>query len=117
MGFTCRLLPALRGSTARSFREVNRRQSTLPPWFAAAVPVVVWRERPTRDQWRELYAADPEFPTMAAFSRAGFSHDYQQALVYVETFCDGACGGGRFLLFGRDGGAWVLTSELPTWVG
>ena len=67
--------------------------------------------------WPDLQRTYPGARHLTQVSTPAYSSDANRALIYVETICDGRCGGGALLLFERRSGRWVLARELHRWIG
>jgi len=49
-------------------------------------------------------------------SHVGLNLDKTEALVYVDHFCGGLCGGGGYVLMRKVGGVWHVVDQHNTWV-
>jgi hypothetical protein len=49
-------------------------------------------------------------------SRVGLNLNETEALLYVEHFCGGLCGGGEYVLMRKLNGAWHVVDHRGTWV-
>jgi hypothetical protein len=111
MTFACEQLPRLLVATAASFRMANRSDGERIYHFIA-VPVPVAYARPTRDALLALEGT----PGYLRFSRAGFSDDVQQALVYLERTIAYGFVEGAFYLLERQDGAWRVVERQVAWM-
>ncbi len=74
--------------------------------------------------WRELRGSNPnEFQTRFpnnfgyfVFSHVGLNLSKTQAIVYVDHYCGGLCGGGGYSLMEKVNGVWHVADEHVTWV-
>jgi hypothetical protein len=74
--------------------------------------------------WRELRGNNPkEFETRFpnnfgyfVFSHVGLNLSKTQAIVYVDHYCGGLCGGGGYFLMQRVNGVWHVVDEHMTWI-
>ena len=73
--------------------------------------------RPGRYGWRDLQRAHPGVRYLMQVSAPAYSSDGNSAIVWVESFCDGRCGGGSLLLFQRKSGRWMQTRSIINWIG
>ena len=73
--------------------------------------------RPGRYGWRELQQAYPGIRHLVKVSAPAYSPDGSWALIYVESLCNGRCGGGALLLFERQSGTWKLSRHIINWIG
>jgi hypothetical protein len=47
-----------------------------------------------------------------------FSHDKNKAVMYVENYCEGDCGGGYLYIFHRQkNGEWSVFKSIQVWIG
>ena len=67
--------------------------------------------------WPDLRRTYPGARHLTQVSAPAYSSDANRALIYVQTVCDGRCGGGALLLFERRSGRWVLAREFHRWIG
>jgi hypothetical protein len=73
--------------------------------------------RPGRYGWPDLQRAYPDVQLLVQVSAPAYSPDASLALIYVESLCDGRCGGGALLLFERQSGTWKLSRHVINWIG
>jgi len=62
---------------------------------------------------------DARFPNNLGFfvvSHVGLNLQKTEALVYVEHFCGGLCGGGEYVLMRKVNGVWHVADHHNTWV-
>jgi hypothetical protein len=111
MTFACEQLPRLLVATAASFRMANRRDGEGIFRFIS-VPVPVAYALPTR---KALLALEGT-PGYLRFSRAGFSDDAKQALVYLERTVAYGFTEGTFYLLQRQDGAWRVVERQVAWM-
>ena len=67
--------------------------------------------------WPELRRTYPGVRTLFQVTAPAYSADRSRALVYVESLCDGRCGGGTLLLFEYVSGRWTFSRCLTGWIG
>jgi|ERR1700722_1713636 len=53
---------------------------------------------------------------ISLMSRPGVNADHTKALLYVGTSCDMLCGGGEFILLGKEGEQWKVLNKVTIWV-
>lgn len=63
--------------------------------------------------FREKY---PKTDSIYTFSRAGFSKDGNEALVFVTFWCFSACGEGNYYIMKKENGEWKIVDDLMTWI-
>lgn len=116
-------LPALDGTTLRSFRENNARAlpacETLP--LVGGVTRLPERELdrlPRGDgYWSALHARFPGVDGVTTTSGVGVGKDGRQALLVVDHACGGLCGAGHLVLLERDDdGKWRVKRAWMTWI-
>jgi hypothetical protein len=73
--------------------------------------------RPGRYGWPDLQRAYPGVQLLVQVSAPAYSPDASRALIHVESFCSGRCGGGALLLFERHAGTWKLSRHVINWIG
>jgi hypothetical protein len=66
--------------------------------------------------WEKFYITYPKTKAIFTFSRAGFSKDGNQALVFVTFWCRYVCGEGNFYLLKKENSEWKVVSELKRWI-
>jgi hypothetical protein len=74
--------------------------------------------------WREVRGNNPNefrarFPNnfgYFVFSHVGLNLSKTQAIVYVDHYCGGLCGGGGYFLMRKVNGVWHVVDEHITWV-
>lgn len=49
-------------------------------------------------------------------SRIGLNLNKTEALLYIDHFCGGLCGGGEYVLMRKVNGVWLVADQLGTWV-
>jgi hypothetical protein len=62
---------------------------------------------------------EARFPNNLGFfvvSRVGLNLNKTEALLYVERFCGGLCGGGEYVLMRKVDGVWHVVDHHGTWV-
>ena len=62
---------------------------------------------------------ETRFPNNLGFfvvSRVGLNLNKTEALLYVERFCGGLCGGGEYVLLRKVDGVWHVVDHRSTWV-
>jgi hypothetical protein len=62
---------------------------------------------------------EARFPNNLVFfvvSRVGLNLNKTEALLYVERFCGGLCGGGEYVLMRKVNGVWLVVDRHCTWV-
>jgi hypothetical protein len=62
---------------------------------------------------------EARFPNNLGFfvvSRVGLNLNKTEALLYVEHFCGGLCGGGEYVLMRKVDGVWHVVDHHGTWV-
>jgi hypothetical protein len=52
---------------------------------------------------------------ISLMSRPGVSSDHTKALLYVGTSCGMLCGGGEFMLLGKEGDQWKVLNKATIW--
>jgi hypothetical protein len=57
----------------------------------------------------------PHNQGLIVLSGVGFNRNHTQAVFYIDHFC-GLCGGGRYVLMAKIGGAWRAQDEHWTWI-
>jgi hypothetical protein len=57
----------------------------------------------------------PHHQGRIVLSGVGFNRNHTQAVFYIDHFC-GLCGGGRYVLMAKIGGAWRVQDEHWTWI-
>ena len=73
--------------------------------------------RAGRYGWRDLQRAYPGVRFLMQVSAPAYSSDGTSALVWVDSICDGRCGGGSLLLFERKSGRWTQSRSILIWMG
>ena len=66
--------------------------------------------------WRDLQRAHPGVRLLMQVSAPAYSSDGSSALIWVDSSCDGRCGGGSLLLFERKSGRWTQSRSILTWM-
>lgn len=66
--------------------------------------------------WKEFGKKYPNSGGFFVVSRAGFSKDNNQALVFVARFCGTACGAGDHHFLMKTNGEWKLIKTKVAWV-
>lgn len=59
------------------------------------------------------------FPNEGAYlivSRVGLNLSDTEALLYIDNFCPGLCGGGTYILMRKANGVWHIADEHSIWV-
>ena len=69
-----------------------------------------------RSGWRDLQRAHPGVRFLMQVSAPAYSSDGSSALIWVDSICDGRCGGGSLLLFERKSGRWTQSRSILTWM-
>jgi hypothetical protein len=62
---------------------------------------------------------EARFPNNLGFfvvSRVGLNLNRTEALLYIERFCGGLCGGGEYVLMRKVDGVWHVVDRHGTWV-
>ncbi|SRR5579871_4304650 len=62
---------------------------------------------------------ESRFPNNLGFfvvSRVGLNLNKTEALLYIERFCGGLCGGGEYVLMRKVDGVWHVVDRHMTWV-
>jgi hypothetical protein len=67
------------------------------------------------DGWTDLRAKYPGIAGMLTFSRVGFNHEVNQALVYAAWSCGPLCGHGDYVFLEKQAGAWTIKKEYSLW--
>lgn len=67
--------------------------------------------------WRDLQRAHRGVRYFMQVSAPAYSSDGNSAIVWVESICDGRCGGGSLLLFERKSGRWMQSRSIVNWIG
>jgi hypothetical protein len=52
---------------------------------------------------------------ISLMSRPGVSADHTKALLYVGYSCERLCGGGEFMLLGKEGDQWKVLNRVTIW--
>jgi hypothetical protein len=117
----------LRDDTLASFKERNQESVALPQDLSAGTGVVLVSQEEL-DQLDSATGSDrDEFWTAFeanygtncgyhSFSRAGFSEDGRQALVYLSSLCGSLCGGGELILLERGAQGYAVVERVPVWI-
>ena len=66
--------------------------------------------------WDLFQEKNPKTDSIYTFSRAGFSKDGNEALVFVTFWCFSACGEGNYYLMKKDNGEWRIVDGIMTWI-
>ena len=72
--------------------------------------------RAGRSGWRDLQRAHPGVRFLMQVSAPVYSSDGNSALIWVDSICDGRCGGGSLLLFERKSGRWTQSRGILNWM-
>lgn len=72
--------------------------------------------RAGRSGWRDLQRAHPGVRLLMQVSAPVYSSDGSSALIWVNSICDGRCGGGSLLLFERKSGRWTQSRSILIWI-
>jgi hypothetical protein len=69
------------------------------------------------ESWEKIHQKYPETKVYTSFSKIGFSHEIDQALVYMLQLCGSKCGVGNLYLMIRTDDGWKIEStvELIAW--
>ena len=62
---------------------------------------------------------EAKFPNNLGYfivSPVGLSLNKNEALLYVDHFCSGLCGGGTYVLMRKTNGMWHVADQYGTWV-
>jgi hypothetical protein len=65
---------------------------------------------------REFEARFPNNLGLFVVSRVGLNLNKTEALLYIEHFCGGLCGGGEYVLLRKVNGVWHVVDHHDTWV-
>ncbi|HEY6331136.1 MAG TPA: hypothetical protein VI756_17545 [Blastocatellia bacterium] len=68
------------------------------------------------DGWTDLKAKYPGIGGIFTFSRVGFNHEMNQALVYAGWSCGPLCGHGDFFFLEKHAGAWTIKKQYSLWI-
>lgn len=71
------------------------------------------------DQGTKTSDFEARFPNNLGYfvvSRVGLNLDKTEALLYVDHFCGGLCGGGEYVLLRKVNGGWRVVDHHGTWV-
>jgi hypothetical protein len=68
------------------------------------------------DGWADLKARYPDIGGVLTFSRVGFNHDMNQALVYAGWSCGPRCGQGDYFFLQKQAGAWTIKKKYNLWI-
>ena len=69
--------------------------------------------------WTKTNDFEARFPNNFGYfvvSHVGLNLRKTEALLYVDHFCGGLCGGGEYVLMRRTGGVWHVIDRRSTWV-
>jgi len=112
---------ALRGSTLAAFWLANRAEQTVSLPFMLPVAHQTVRGR-MWELWgrggvdAEFYRAFPGSNGIIGLSRVGFDTPGEQAMVFVEYGCGGACGEGFVVVLERGPRGWSVVEQRRWWV-
>jgi hypothetical protein len=90
-----------------------RPQLHLPNGVDSAV---ISRRELERMQYRELQQRFPNNLGYFAVSQPGFNLSKTEAVLYIDHFCPGLCGGGEYVLMHKVNGVWRVVDAHGTWV-
>jgi hypothetical protein len=114
--------PTLSADTASSYRARNDAAHTVPTNMSLASPyVTVTSEQlnqifSSNGGWETFRAQYPNASGIITLSRVGFNAKPDQALVYVGHTLDYLAGEGMVYVMRKEGSAWLVTCQSPTWI-
>lgn len=116
MNDACREIPALRRSTAASFRRMNRDGGgRVFGWLALPVPIVPKRLPLPERERADFMRIDPDRVGILRLSHVGFSADATQALVAVGRYYAYGWSEASYYLLERRYSTWWIVDEVKIW--
>jgi hypothetical protein len=114
--------PSLSADTASSYRTRNDAAHTVATNMNLASPYVTVTSQQLNQifssagGWETFRAQYPNALGIISLSRVGFNAKPDQAVVYVGRSLDYLAGEGLVYVMHKEGSAWVVTCQCPTWI-
>ncbi|MGC2721686.1 MAG: hypothetical protein WA209_19025 [Candidatus Acidiferrales bacterium] len=109
-------------SSLTSFRDANAHPVALDRIDTLPVPYHLVAEADYEaifkhgGGWKDYYKKYPGAQGFVTLSRAGFSADGKQALLYLANHCGGKCGAGTYAVLEKVGSSWKLIKATSIWM-
>ncbi len=104
------------------YKNINAEPYQLDTRFKIDLPYTLVSEREITailsenyDQWDGFYNRFPDAPGYYILSRVGFSHNGDQALVYMGYLCQVTCGNGHLFFLAKENGLWEIQKQILLW--
>lgn len=112
----------LKPETIEDFNSKNKKSSSLERNFPTKNEYFLISDEELKLffgktlDWQGFYKKYPNSGGYHTFSRAGFSEDKKQALVYTAHSCGGLCGEGQYYFLKNENGEWKVVKKQMTWI-
>jgi hypothetical protein len=110
-----RRLPPLKRSTFVDFCVRNLWRRRLEPLLSVSAP---YRLASAHELGLPAEQFNQRFPNNLGYvsvSAVGFSSEMDQALIYIDNWRCGLCGGGGWILLKKRSGTWDFEAEYQVW--
>ena len=74
------------------------------------------KRRKKHDGWKDFYAKHPRAAGFWTFSRPGYNHANDEAVLYVTHSCGWLCGTGHLYFLAKQDGQWRVKNRLFLWI-
>jgi hypothetical protein len=109
-------LPSAEEEVFASYIQNNKAERKLAPKFSMPEKYVMHKDGDEFEDWEKFYARYKNSSGIWSVSAIGFNSARTQAFFYVSRMCGSLCGGGSFVFFFKEKGAWVFKKDIPLWV-
>ena len=115
-------LPGISKDTIDSYVERNAQSTQLSPNMQLGVDYVLLSEEELREissqgNWNEILQEKyPGSNGYLIFSRVGFNHTLDQAVVYVGNVAGPLMGAGYYYLLEKEDGEWTVKEQIMVWI-
>jgi hypothetical protein len=106
-----------------NYLEQNRTTSSISTSFRTSLPKVFISSADQNrlfskehDGWKIFYAKYPKAGGIISFSKIGFNHDHNAAILYSAVGCGWLCGTGYYHLLKKQSGKWVIVGHSMVWI-